>query len=167
MRIFKLILISIIMLCIAVIFVFSLFPSNIRISRVIDIHASKEKIFGVINDINTWKNWNEFVKEANLDNISVPSNGKGAYIESSGMRVSITASSVDSVKTQWVQKDKHQFDGGYNLVQTNDVVVVEWYFNFHFRWYPWEKLGSMFYDKHLGPVMEKSLVNLKNLTENP
>jgi len=45
-------------------------------------------------------------------------------------------------------------------------MIVEWYFNFHFRWYPWEKLGSMYYDKQLGPLMEKSLINLKSYIEN-
>ena len=36
---------------------------------------------------------------------------------------------------------------------------------FHVKWYPWEKLASMFYDKQLGPMMEKSLVNLRNELE--
>ncbi len=63
---------------------------------------------------------------------------------------------------------EQQFNGGFNIADAEDQnTVVEWYFNFHFKWYPWEKLGSMFYDKQLGQVMEKSLINLKNYTENP
>ena len=36
--------------------------------------------------------------------------------------------------------------------------IVEWTLHFHMQWYPWEKLASMFYDKQLGPLMEKSLI---------
>jgi hypothetical protein len=42
---------------------------------------------------------------------------------------------------------------------------VQWYFDFVFRWYPWEKFSSIVYDKQLGPAMEKSLNNLKDLIE--
>ena len=169
MRIFKLILMSIVILCIAVLFVFSLFPSHIRISRVVNIHASKEKIHAAIDDLSAWTKWNEFINQRNINkNLSTPSFGKDAFVESAGMRIVIRSSMADSVKTIWIQKDKQQFDGGFNITGADDQnVVVEWYFNFHFKWYPWEKLGSMFYDKQLGPVMEKSLINLKNYTENP
>jgi hypothetical protein len=169
MRIFKLILISIVILCIAVLFVFSLFPSHIRISRVVNIHASKEKIHAAIDDLNTWTKWNEFINQPNINKIvSTPSSGKEAFVESGGMRVTILSSVEDSIKTMWTQKDKQQFNGGFNIADAEDQnTVVEWYFNFYFKWYPWEKLGSMFYDKQLGPVMEKSLLNLKNYTENP
>ncbi|MBS1600161.1 MAG: hypothetical protein JST75_18180 [Bacteroidetes bacterium] len=168
MRIFKLILVSIVILCIAVLFVFSLFPSHIRISRVLNIHASREKIHGVINDFNTWISWNEFTNQPNIHKtISTPSAGAGAYIESDEMQIKILTSSLDSIKTVWIQKDRKQIEGGFNIVQTQDSSIVEWYFNFHFKWYPWEKLGSMFYDKQLGPTMEKSLMNLKRYSENP
>jgi hypothetical protein len=169
MRFFKLILISIVFLCIAVLFVFSLFPSHIRLSRVIEIHTSKEKIHAIINDCNTWGHWNEFINPPNTKKIiSDPSAGAGAFIESDGMRVTIITTTLDSITMRWVQKDRQEFSGGFNIVQSRDEsVIIEWYFNFHFKWYPWEKLGSMFYDKQLGPVMEKSLINLKNYTGNP
>jgi len=169
MRIFKLILISIVILCIAVLFVFSLFPSHIRISRVVNIHASKEKIHAAINDLNAWAKWNEFINQSKANKIvSTPSFGKDAFVESGGMRITILSSIGDSIKTSWIQKDRQQFNGGFNIADADEQnTVVEWYFNFHFKWYPWQKLGSMFYDKQLGPVMEKSLINLKNYTENP
>jgi hypothetical protein len=46
--------------------------------------------------------------------------------------------------------------------------VLQWYFDIKLRWYPWEKFGSIVFDKQLGPPMEKSLGNLKKLLEkNP
>ena len=169
MRFFKLILVSLVMLCVAVLFVFSLFPSQIRISRVISVHSSKEKIAAALNDLNAWSRWNEFINQPKTKKIiSTPSIGEGANIESGAIRITMLHGANDTIKTSWLQKDREPFEGGFIFSQTqDDNIVVEWYFNFHFKWYPWEKLGSMFYDKQLGPVMEKSLANLKNYTENP
>jgi hypothetical protein len=168
MRFLKLVLISILVLFIVITFVFSLFPSHIRISRVVNIHSSKEKIAQVISDLKTWKDWNEFFNDSSSGNsLSTPSIGKGASAASRSLRVTILNAGKDSITTSWTPKDKQPFSGGFNIVQTDsDNVVVEWYFNFHFRWYPWEKLGSMYYDKQLGPLMEKSLSGLKNYLEN-
>jgi len=168
MRLLKLLFISVVLLCIAILFVFSLFPTHIRISRVININTSKEKIQAAIQDCRKWDQWNEFITQMHtVTIISNPSSGKGAFVESGGMRVTIVSNTQDSITTHWTQKDKRQFNGGFNIIQADSGnVVIEWYFNFNFRWYPWEKLGSMFYDKQLGPVMEKSLLNLKSFAEN-
>ena len=103
MRFFKLILVSIVMLCIAVLFVFSLFPSDIRISRVLDIHSSKEKIHSALDNLSAWNRWNEFVRQPNTKQIiSTPSTGEGAYVESGVMRITILHVSADSIKTAWL-----------------------------------------------------------------
>jgi hypothetical protein len=38
---------------------------------------------------------------------------------------------------------------------------VQWYFDFEVNWYPWEKFGSILFDRQLGPSMERSLETLK------
>jgi hypothetical protein len=53
----------------------------------------------------------------------------------------------------------------FRLIENGSVTTVQWYFDFVFRWYPWEKFSSIVYDKQLGPAMEKSLNNLKDLIE--
>jgi hypothetical protein len=68
------------------------------------------------------------------------------------------------VFTRW-QHDGKSFKGNFILTDMNGRTVVEWTLYFHIKWYPWEKLASMFYDKQLGPVMEKSLINLRNELE--
>jgi len=79
----------------------------------------------------------------------------------------IVASTPDSVTTSWAQQNAKYFTGGYNLMQlVPDSVTVQWYFDFHFAWYPWEKFTSLVYDKQLGPVMEQSLINLKHYSES-
>jgi hypothetical protein len=168
MKIIRLFLISAIVLFMVLTFVFALFPSDIRISRVIDIDAPSAKTDSVIQELKTWDEWNEFVKDPQLTGkqASKPSSGNNAYIRFDQFRVAITDSGTDSISTLWSKKGARPFNGSFLLVPiSSGHTVVQWYFDFHFRWYPWEKMGAMFYDKQLGPVMEKSLENLKIYVE--
>lgn len=54
----------------------------------------------------------------------------------------------------------------WNVISFDTVSTVQLYYDFHLKWYPWQKLGSIIYDKQLGPVMEKWLVELKKEVEN-
>jgi hypothetical protein len=49
----------------------------------------------------------------------------------------------------------------------SDTTVVQWYFDFRLKWYPWEKFGSIVFDQQLGPSMESSLENLRINFEKP
>ncbi len=82
-----------------------------------------------------------------------------------GISVQIVKSERDTIVTRWQRGDKF-FIGNYNLNEMNGRTTVEWTFRFHIHWYPWEKLASMFYEKQLGPMMEKSLLNLRSELEN-
>jgi Polyketide cyclase / dehydrase and lipid transport len=169
MRIVKLFLISAIVLFATTTFVFILFPSHIRISRVININSSREKIAAAISDLKTWEQWNHFISRSELTHksISSPSFGKNAFLVSDQFKVAIIQSMPDTVKTYWEHGNRGGFEGVFHLVPNHPGnTTVQWYFDFSFKWYPWEKLGSMFYDKQIGPVMEESLLNLKRLVEN-
>src|SRR5690242_12080453 len=61
MRFVKLALISAVILAI-VIYLFSLIiPSQIRISRAIDISVSRDSLLPALADLRQWKQWNELV----------------------------------------------------------------------------------------------------------
>jgi hypothetical protein len=45
-------------------------------------------------------------------------------------------------------------------------VTVQWYIDFHLRWYPWEKFSSLLLEKSYGPKMEKGLTDLKRIVES-
>jgi Polyketide cyclase / dehydrase and lipid transport len=170
MRLLRLVLISFIVLFLVTTFVFALFPSHIRISRVILIPASKEKLASFIGDFRTWNQWNQFTIDSSLTHktISDPSAGKGAWLQSDQERVTMLTGGPDSIRCRWTQTNGRSFGGGFNILPMDaNNSTVEWYFDFYFKWYPWEKMGSMFYDKQLGPIMEKSLITLKNYTGNP
>jgi hypothetical protein len=169
MRFVKLILISVIVLFGILTALSLVFPSHLRISRAINIAAPKEKVYGVVNDIRAWDSWNKFISGTSLTHVfySSPSAGKGAFLRSDQLWVTIRESSPDSMKIDWAQVRGRKWEGGFNFLQlSRDSLTVQWYFDFRFRWYPWEKLGSMVYDQQLGPVMEESLTGLKHFVEN-
>jgi Polyketide cyclase / dehydrase and lipid transport len=169
MRFVKLILISGMIFFLVLSAISLLFPSHLRVSRAINIAASRDNIYATVSDLRTWDSWNEFIRSTPLTgkSFSSPSRGKGAALRSDQLVVTELASSPDGVFFGWDQRGGKYFEGGYNLLQLSpDSLTVQAWFDFHFRWYPWEKLGILVYDKKMGPVMEESLAGLKRFMEN-
>ena len=139
------------------------------ISKVINIGATQKKLFTTIDDMKTWEQWNHFVSKAPLTNktISNPSSGTAAFMKSDQLTITLHSNGIDSIQTSWVQKNGKDFVGGFNLYPSGkDSVTVQWYFDFHFKWYNLEKFTSLFYDAQFSPVMEESLLDLKHDVEN-
>jgi hypothetical protein len=169
MRHLKLLFISIVVLTLVVTFLFALFPSHMRISRVINIGVSAQKASSLVGELASWENWNQLVKTGvqQKQYLSTPSYGKGAFLKENGTQITLVFVGTDSVTALWQQASGTPLKSGFNFIQVNKgYTTVEWYFDFYFRWYPWQKLGSMFYDKQIGPLMEKSLADLKTYAEN-
>ena len=109
-------------------------------------------------------NWNEFVYEAFPSHF--PTVNGGDKIDSNqlllkNVTVKLERLKPDSVITRWQHGDKF-FMSSFVLSSPNaNSTVLEWTLHFHVKWYPWQKLASMFYDKQLGPMMVKSLGNLQ------
>jgi len=174
MRLIRLGLISFLLFFLVLLGLSLLFPSHQRVSRAINIAAPREKVYAAVSDLRAWDSWNRFVSNTPLTgrSISSPSSGKGAAIRSDQLIVTIleagqNAAGMDSVTIGWDQSHGKHFTGGFHLLQLYpDSLTVQWWFDFHFRWYPWEKFGSLVYDQKLGPVMEESLAGLKHFLEN-
>lgn len=146
-----------------------LLPSHQRVSRAINIAAPAKKLAQIVGDLHTWKEWNRFTGSSGLTHVQIssPSTDSGAFLSSDQLELSILSSSPDSIRMHWDQTKGRSFDGGFNFMQLRpDSATVQCWFDFHLRWYPWEKLSSMFYDQQLGPVMEESLSGLKHYVEN-
>ncbi len=170
MRLLRLVFISIVVLFLVLSFVFALFPSDIRLSKVLAVRSSAEKTAAVIGDLQTWDAWNHLMDKSSAKTFSSPASGKGAYVKAGQMQVTIVYNSPDSIATSWAKADKKPFNSSFRITALPDsagynMVAVEWSMYFHFRWYPWEKMGSLFYDKLLGPEMEISLLDLKHYVE--
>ena len=146
-----------------------LFPSNLRVQRVVNIASTRVKVLSAIGDMKTWPEWNQFVRRSGLTHITVsaPSSGVGARLSSDQMTITETAADSDGITLDWDLNGGKRHPGGVAVGALNrDSITVEWWFDLHFRWYPWEKLGVFVYDRKLGPVMEESLDSLKRYLEN-
>jgi hypothetical protein len=141
-----------------------LFPSDLRVQRVVNIAAPRGKVLAAVGDLKTWPQWNQFVRAPGLAHLSfsAPSSGTGARLSSDQMIITETAADSDGIMLDWDLKGGKRHPGGIAVGMVNpDSITVEWWFDLHFRWFPWEKLGVFVYDRKLGPVMEESLDSLK------
>ena len=129
---------------------FTLFiPSQIRISRAIDITADRRSVLPYVQQEEKWNLWNVYLKD------------------SSG-RFNIEMVQVnDSLITSNWKAGGREFDSGLAIYEARKgTVTVQWYFDFKLKWYPWEKIASIVYDRQMGDAMQESLVKLKDLIES-
>jgi len=165
MRFIKLIFISVIFLSLFLTAFSLLFPPHLHIARNVNIVSSEQKILSVISDLHTWNSWNKFISDASLTNKTISENGN--ILQSDQLQIFIKKDSSNSIEILWKQPNKKTFSGGFKLMEINPgTITVQWYFDFTFKWYPWEKFSSLVYDKQLQPEIEESLTNLKQLVEN-
>ena len=160
MRLFKLLLISLVVFSILVLLISFLFPAQVRVSRAASIRASPSAVLANLRDLRSWQQWNEMVQNPALTNVSFHS-GK---FQSDQLQINVT--DQEPVSHLWV-KNGTAIEGGFHVIPSaGDSLIVQWYMDFPLKWYPWEKFGSMLFDKQIGPVMERSLKKFKKLAED-
>jgi hypothetical protein len=164
MRLFRFIIISFLVLFGLLCLIGALLPSHVRISRAVDVRAPRHAISPFLTDARQWQEWNEFVK--NFHQLK----SEERHIESTEMKIDV-GQAIDSLVTaDWMPASGQKFGSGFVIIDAGrdkGQLVVQWYFDFYLRWYPWEKFQSIIYDQQVGPLMEKSLNNLKTLAEKP
>ncbi|MEO5684740.1 MAG: SRPBCC family protein [Chitinophagaceae bacterium] len=163
MRFVKLGIISAVALFGIILLISLLLPSQIRISRAIDINAPAEKIYPLLADINQWEKWNEYIRVYH-NRVTEPD-----MLKADEIAIFITGKKGSLITADWQQPSGNKFGSGFAIISNADGhghTTVQWYFDFHVNWYPWEKFQSIVYDGQLGPVMEKSLASLGKLAEN-
>ncbi|MBC7851002.1 MAG: hypothetical protein H7Y31_14770 [Chitinophagaceae bacterium] len=158
MRILKLGLISLFFLFIVIWLLSLLIPSTVRVSRAVSIESPKDSVKKKIQDIREWQKWNALLNTPQLTGISY----SPTVFKSDQMSVTILPSdSINIIETQWVRTGQPPVHSGFQIIEAGNSCIVQWYFDFEVKWYPWEKFGSIVFDKELGPPMEKSLDQLK------
>ena len=162
MRLVKLFGISILVFGILILLLSGLFPSNVRISRAINIVAPLQEVRNHLRNLETWQYWNEMTRQKDLTNKIF----SDSFFSSDQMRIRLVAESSDLIHTSWNFNENESVNGRFQLVAAADTTIVQWYFDFQLKWYPWEKFGSIIFDKQLGPPMEASLTSLKKFIEN-
>lgn len=162
MKILKLALISAVALFLLVLAISLLIPSKVRISRAIDISIPKDSMAAPLKNLHQWQQWNELVNHEHLTNKKV----SATSFSSDQLSVTVQSFTGDTLITRWRQQNGRYLTSGFTWHGNSNRLVLQWYFDVHLRWYPWEKFSSIVFDKQLGPPMEKSLTNLKKLMEN-
>lgn len=168
MRFIKLAVISVVLLFMVVTAISVLLPSTIHLSRAIDINASSGAVYSTINNVSRWKTW-----YADYDSLHATVSGKdtgqGASVTMYKTTVTITATSPGKIEAIWQSGNNTPLVGAFNIIQHDSasITTVQWKLVHHVKWYPWAKFASILSDKAAGPVMEKSLDNLKAVLEKP
>ncbi|ULQ53706.1 hypothetical protein [Flavihumibacter fluvii] len=149
MQLIKLILISAIAFFL-LLTAFTLFiPSTIRISRAIDISSDRKTILPYVQQLPKWKDWNLYLQDTS-----------GRFL------VRLVSISDSLVTSTWLSGHK-EFNSGLAIYEMRQgTTTVQWYFDFELKWYPWEKIASIVYDRQMGGVMQESLVKLKERIES-
>ena len=163
MRFLKLGIISAVALFGVILLISLLLPSHVRISRAIDINARRETIYPLLADIQQWERWSEYIR-AYHNRVAQPD-----MLKTDEVAVFITGKTDSLVTADWTQPSGNKFGSGFAIFGNTGGqghTTVQWYFDFHVKWYPWEKFQSIVYDQQLGPEMEKSLNSLKQLAES-
>jgi hypothetical protein len=144
-------------------------PSHIRISKAINVKATKDAVIREISDAANWKNW-----YPGLDSTKpLYVNGKmrGVVFNKSDAKnlvyIKIYKESENEITAQYVNKNRRPVINGWKIISypSSDSLTIQWYVDFHLRWYPWEKFRSLLFEKIYGSQMEQGLNNLKVLVE--
>ena len=154
MRIIKLALISATIFFLIATAFSLLIPSNVRISKAINIHAEKSDVMNRVRDPQSWKQWHPAFMPN--DSVDIPP-----------IQILNTRATDSSIIMELQQGTRQKVANGFNFIEHPgvDSITVQWYMDFHLKWYPWRKFGSLFYESTYGTMMQEGLQNLKDLSD--
>src|ERR1700750_2705952 len=99
MRIIRFGILSLFVLFVVMTLLSLLFPSSLRVEREVSIAASRQKTLATVEDLRSWTQWNTFVRSSQLTHKqwSSPTEGKGAWIHTDQLSVTVTGADTDLV----------------------------------------------------------------------
>lgn len=167
MRLARLIIVSILVFAVIITIISLFIPSDVQVSRSVLIHAPKDSVMAQIGDPVKWRDWypnaaasQYFYNAAAIEGLVLN--------ESKKQFIVFLTKNEDSVMAEYRLPNKTIPTGWQVLSSPNsDSVTVQWYINFHLRWYPWEKFTSFVFEKVYHPQLQHGLDNLKSLLEKP
>ncbi len=165
MRIIKLGLISFILLFLLITGMSLFIPSEVRVSRAINIHATPDSIWSRIDDFGKWEAWNPFF--AGLASRKFERMEEGMAVQIDNTTIRWREKKADERVAEMINNKPEPVLSVWKAIthSTTDSTTLHWYMDFKLKWYPWEKFSSLMLEKSYGPSMEKGLSNLKNLLE--
>ena len=170
MHFIKLAVLSFIILFLLITGMSLLIPSHVRISKAINIKADKDSIMAQIKYPVRWKNWYPGIDTAKL--FYEAGEVKGVILDDKDplhpIYLVITKAEPGEVTAQFITSKMRPVVNGWKTISysTPDSVTLQWYMDFHLRWYPWEKFRSLLLEGAYGSKMEKGLTNLRNVIQS-
>lgn len=165
MRFLRLIIISLIFFSLIITGISLFIPSHIIISRAVHINNSREAVMEELSDPARWKEWYPGAQSADL--YYEHGRLRGLILDDvRGRYIVVNEIKENEVVAAYVLPNRN-VRTGWQLAATvgHNSVTVEWYMEFHLRWYPWEKFSSFMFERVYGPQMQQGLDNLKSLLE--
>jgi hypothetical protein len=165
MKIFRLLFFSALFLFLLVTGISLFIPSEVRISRATNVLATPQQVWNEVDDMRTWSEWNPFFSDVAKDSIlyTDSANGKATAMVVSGTSVKWKEVKADErIAIMQNGKQKSLINGWRIITHSgSDSTTMQWYMDFHLRWYPWEKFASLMFERSYGTRIEEGLNNLK------
>lgn len=141
------------------------FPGRVLVSRAVDIQAPREAVYALLADPLRWKQW--FPGADSLPIVVKENQAVGIQLPD-GHLLSIQERTDSTIRIQGLQTASIDGDMGFRLVGRNasGPVTVQWYMNFYFDWYPWERFSSLLLERKFGSVMERGLKQLQQQAQS-
>ena len=118
-----------------------------------------------VSEVSNWRNWypgGDSLKVYYEGNVA-----RGLVLDEQRKRYLVFREKKnDEVTAEYLLRNK-KIPTGW-LVATNaesNSVTIQWYMDFHLRWYPWEKFSSFMFERVYHPQLQQGLDNLKSLLE--
>jgi len=148
MRLIKLAIISVIVFFLIITAFSLMIPSNVRISRAINLASNEDRVLSLLQDSAQWNQWHP----------ALMNDSTKRSIQTKFLSISDTL-----ILTSWQQGSRQPFTNGWHIhtMSHADSLTLQWYMDFKLPWYPWKKFESLFFDKVYGSMMEQGLANIK------
>lgn len=147
-------------------------PSRIIVAKSVLIHASAEKVFTEISDLQNWKHWQPVFKRdfAGIQfHNDEQGRGNSCEWESGGKKnkLFITSKGNNAITVSLFREGENEV---FNTIRVlampdNNQVQAEWNVMIRLKWYPWEKFYGIFIEKVSGQGYEDALNSLKEYAE--
>ena len=168
MRVIKLALLSFFFLLILITLISLFIPSTVRISRAVNVYADPSQVLVPVRNLQQWTQWYPGLKTLPPGKIQFSNESGKPVMTIPGSTVIINTANDQRVLADLIGAKGKKIVNGFNAITHNqsDSVTLQWYMDFDLKWYPWEKFGSMLYEKMYGATMEQGLSNLEHLIDS-
>lgn len=157
MQVLKLAFLSLIAFFLLITAMSLLIPSQIRISKAVNITGNTDSVFYLINNQDQWRHWHPAFQLQHIDSL----------LRKNKISLTPVVKTDSLVVINWQQGGKAPVLNSWQVhhFAPSPTVTLQWYMDFRLRWYPWEKFSSLFYEKTYGVMMEQGLSQIKTIVE--